>query len=164
MASGHEPLSSYQLINWWNMQKFSAVRYFMLARHLELWARFADNNAPARAEWAGSLKRMKSSCEQLSLQLSAKFIDESMLPLFENNVLPDKAKFLERVDILVGRIEDEMSLHLFLHIPSEKAAFYDSVEPLFGREVSDNFPSAITDIEEAGKCLLWEEVQHAYST
>src|SRR5438093_724451 len=49
-------------------------------------------------------------------------------------------------------LEREFSTILCLIIPSEKQKFYD--EPaLFGEDVSMKFPSALFDIDEAGKCL-----------
>jgi HEPN domain-containing protein len=49
------------------------------------------------------------------------------------------------------RIYDALSESMCLQIPPNKAEFYES-KHLFGEEVSNNFPSANYDIEEAGKC------------
>ncbi len=49
------------------------------------------------------------------------------------------------------RIEDELSLTMVWQIPPAMAGFF---EPnLFGPDVAEHFPSAILDLEDAGKCL-----------
>lgn len=47
----------------------------------------------------------------------------------------------------------ESSLKTALFLPPNRAAYYDPQSPLFGTEVNLQFPSAIFEIEEAGKCL-----------
>ena len=144
----------YSLIHWGDMLKFSAVRYFLLARHLELWAgALKDTDTPVSPDYGDNLRNFKSSCIELGLRLSAKYIEERMLNDFRDGKSPTGRVFCGLVDTLIGRIEDELELTLFLYIPSSRAEFYESVEPLFGEAVSDQFSSAITDIEEAGKCL-----------
>ncbi len=56
------------------------------------------------------------------------------------------------VEELQNRINDEAAATLFFRVPQEKARYYEDREP-FGEGVSRAFPSAILDIEEAGKCF-----------
>lgn len=49
-------------------------------------------------------------------------------------------------------IRRELCANLFLFIPESKRQFIEDKQP-FGEQVSTAFPSAIYDIEEAGKCL-----------
>lgn len=51
-----------------------------------------------------------------------------------------------------SRVIDEIPAALFLVVDEAKAGFYTGTN-LFGPDVADHFPSAIVDIEEAGKCL-----------
>lgn len=53
---------------------------------------------------------------------------------------------------LQERIQDELSQELLFQIPRSNVPFYEQPD-LFGVEVSQSFPSALFDIEEAGKCL-----------
>lgn len=53
---------------------------------------------------------------------------------------------------LQGRVIDELSIRLFMSIDADKQSFF-AEKNLFGQQVTDRFPSSITDIEEAGKCL-----------
>lgn len=58
-------------------------------------------------------------------------------------------------DELMGRLTDELStIHLFAL--DDASAMLHAGTDLFGTEVADRFPSAILDIEEAGKCLAFE--------
>jgi len=58
----------------------------------------------------------------------------------------------DAVSDLSLRIQDEMSLTLLLHIPNEKAKFYNNKE-LFGPDFSTKCPEATFDLDEAAKCL-----------
>src|SRR6185369_9757921 len=53
---------------------------------------------------------------------------------------------------LQDRIRDELDSVYFLLVPFEKARIYYSPNP-FGEAVSNKFGKAITDIQEASKCL-----------
>lgn len=53
---------------------------------------------------------------------------------------------------LRSRIDDQLKSRLFLYVPPKMAAFYEAKQ-LLGSEVESIFPSAIDDIEGAGKCL-----------
>jgi hypothetical protein len=53
---------------------------------------------------------------------------------------------------LHNRIEDDFSHHIMLVIPQEDARYVEQQGKLFGEKVIAAFPTAIEDIEEAGKC------------
>jgi hypothetical protein len=57
------------------------------------------------------------------------------------------------VEDLDRRLKDELTLRKLFVIDEKRAAFYQPSTPHFGQDVSDKFPSATYDIEEAGKCL-----------
>lgn len=48
------------------------------------------------------------------------------------------------------RLEDELSSHKFIYVSPNQVKFYGA---RFGLDVEDKFPTAISDIEYAGKCL-----------
>jgi hypothetical protein len=56
------------------------------------------------------------------------------------------------LDELNNRFRDEFLDVWFMHLPTDKVPFYNG-KNLFGQDVTDKFPSAIIDIEEAGKCF-----------
>jgi hypothetical protein len=53
---------------------------------------------------------------------------------------------------LKSRIEDQVKGRVFLFVTPTRAQYYQQPD-LFGAEVSERFPKAIDDIEDAGKCL-----------
>jgi hypothetical protein len=53
---------------------------------------------------------------------------------------------------LRNRLEDDAAAIQFVHVTPEFTRLYEEAD-LFGENVSTNFPSAIDDIAEAGKCL-----------
>ncbi len=55
------------------------------------------------------------------------------------------------IAILQDREDHELQDYVFGFIPAEKAGYYQNKE-LFGNQVHIRFPSAATDIEEAGNC------------
>jgi hypothetical protein len=56
---------------------------------------------------------------------------------------------------LEDRLHDELKLRKFFSIERNKEPFLLG-EDLFGKSVSDAFPSAILDIQEAAKCIAFE--------
>lgn len=52
-----------------------------------------------------------------------------------------------------ARLRDELSLTTVLVIEPERRKYFDTSSAMFGQEVADKLPSAISDIEDAGKCL-----------
>jgi hypothetical protein len=60
--------------------------------------------------------------------------------------------YKSRVEILRERIDDELRDITFLFIREREVEFYEN-DLLFGSDVQSNFPSATSDIKEAGNCF-----------
>jgi hypothetical protein len=147
-------IKPYTIISWLDMNKFSAASYFHVARHLEMWAIHKEEGLNSvTVDDLEILKGMRENCNNIGLKMSVLYIDQQLIPDFNDGQLPENQRFAKRIDILSDRILDELSLSLFLHIPSEKMVLYEQKEPLFGLKIMEVFPTAITDIQEAGKCL-----------
>jgi hypothetical protein len=59
-------------------------------------------------------------------------------------------------EILVSldeRVRDELSLVKLYVIEATKSSYFEPVKPHFGDEVEQNFPTAVFEIEEAGRCF-----------
>ena len=54
---------------------------------------------------------------------------------------------------LQARVRDELSLVKFLVIGQDRQRYYAQVEPIFGAEVTNKFPSTAFEIDEACKCF-----------
>lgn len=62
-----------------------------------------------------------------------------------------KTKLSALILELRNRISDEISRHLFMHIPMKQAEYHDHAA-LFGQEIRNRFPKANKEITEAGNC------------
>jgi len=58
----------------------------------------------------------------------------------------------EFIGDLDRRLRDELASAWFMHLDKKEADLYNGKD-LFGENVSNNFPSTVREIEEAGKCL-----------
>src|ERR1700723_413509 len=97
-------------------------------------------------------------CEEMGLELSA----EKAKRIHAGNAIMKAMSVQNRQPLdelesdlrdLLGRVQDEMKLRVFLHIPVDKARHFEPANPPFGQDVFDRFPSAIDDVYEAGNCL-----------
>lgn len=96
-----------------------------------------------------NFRRIKKLCSQVGLSLSVKHAERV---LSNHATAMTYAELKAAVTQLRDRISDELDTVYFLHMPLQKAQIYYDAHP-FGEAVSDKFPKAITDIQEASKCL-----------
>jgi hypothetical protein len=64
--------------------------------------------------------------------------------------------FHARVDELVICIQLELARNLFFWVPPERTKYYKAIEELFSERMSNAFPSAVSEIREAGRCLAFD--------
>jgi hypothetical protein len=148
-------VTPYRLVSWWDMEKFSAGTFYILARIIEQIADHGRTHPPDeiiptdRAEYdSENLLEVAADCSAIGLRLSAICANELAEKLKEEITFGERSSIL---DILQGRIKDEMNTQLFLYIPTERVWSYDQKE-LFGQGVNNKFPEAQFDITEAGNC------------
>src|SRR5438034_3071734 len=90
---------------------------------------------------------LDSACDQIA----------RMLDRFGNtDALVTEREFCQLHTDLHNRIMDDFSHHLLFAIPRDEVKYYEQRGSLFGDAVIKGFPSAIEDIEEAGKCYATE--------
>jgi hypothetical protein len=109
----------------------------------------AEITPQQRIEALDELRRMQEFCRDGGLDVSgimAEMVEENFRTETRHEYVGNK--LLE----LLQRMHDELSLRLVFQIPIAKAKYYKEKE-LFSAAVSLAFPSAIVDIEEAGKCF-----------
>ena len=114
------------------------------------------SNTEAIADWerkykvTENLQDMKVECEEAKLCDAARQIG-IILKRLEN---PDLRFEYLRValesvqEAIIGGFQDST----FIRIPEDKIQYYEATHP-FGSDVSDRFPKAMSDIQEAAKCL-----------
>lgn len=98
-------------------------------------------------------RELTAHCEELGLIASAAtsrligdFIEQAPRPIL--------ADWHGMQSDLHGRLRDELAARLLMFVEPDKSRFYTE-SSLLGPEVAERFPSAIDDIEEAGKCLAF---------
>jgi hypothetical protein len=147
-----------RLISLWEMLQFAADSFARLTMCLRgafvsLEGSEKDtvsaNAAQTIAEWN---EELRGHLEVLGLRMSVDTAQRISL-LIELTPEPDRKLLRQFIEDLVTRVEDELKSVRFFVVPPNKHHFYEQKQPLFGQQVWENFPSAISDIEEAGKCL-----------
>jgi hypothetical protein len=97
------------------------------------------------------LVRAHALCSAVpSLNLVTLEIDRLSVKLSSNTMRLDSLS--NDIEHLLNRIFDELDSHFYFAVTVPYAAIYEAAFP-FGEEVFNNFPSAIKDIQNAGKCL-----------
>jgi hypothetical protein len=136
------------------MKPFHAVTYYTLGSlltnmKLELAKTDKDSMALKRKKSAlpallGSIGRI---CSEVHLEVSSDYISEirSKLPEMANSTLAVKLNELQSIVVL------ELQKQLFMFIPPEEARFYEK-SSLLSSLASENFPSTLKEITEAGSC------------
>jgi hypothetical protein len=146
----------YKLVNWWDMEKFSAEKFVHIASNLTgKSAQFCTEDGQRvvndfeRRKLASLLDGLANECEQVGLKVSCLQIRASSAALGATALIGIQVSQL-LVDL--GRaISSEMSAHLFMRIFPERVDFYEQ-EEMFGVAVNDGFPSAVRDVRESGSC------------
>jgi len=96
-----------------------------------------------------ALQTARTWCVATELDSSIKGIDYVL------SLSPKELQFRALKGIvgeLRRRIEDELATVFLMHVPPNKIGYYMDA-PQFGPQVAAKFSEAVTDIQEAGKCL-----------
>jgi len=146
------------LVGWWDMQKFDAGKYLIVAGNL---AGMAQSLAVMGQPFPLSEQNRTNShrqfleraeeCREIGLIISAAQFETAAENLTGN---PGPIYSLQIGQIIVdlqNLMMNEMKTHLFLWVKSEKAKYYEQ-EELFGKAVADKFSSTEQDIRSAGNC------------
>jgi len=94
----------------------------------------------------GLLVEIRDDCASAGLKMSVLLVDNFVLN--DKTTYSDAGRFVHE---LGERITDELTLCLFMQVPTDRASYYADT-PQFGDKVSQKFPKAVTDIQEAAKC------------
>lgn len=102
------------------------------------------------ASWVDALNLLKDRCLECGLELSTIAV-ERLRDDIKRGDMKNWTQFSSRIPEIHQRIQDELDLHLFMQIPRDRVNYFQKTG-LFGEGVSKAFPSASSDIEEAGNC------------
>ena len=150
-------VNPYWLVSWWDMKKFTADKYFLIAEHLgnlkrklQLALRESNNVGLKKDSLdAGALRGVQSLCAGIGLNVSTKATSHLWKLMVSEKINIPAA--LDSLAALERTIKWEMEDRLFMFIPPDRADYYEKPE-LFGSEVNTRFPTLQFDITESGNC------------
>lgn len=143
------------------MLRFHAEKFLQISQRVEaLWRAFPDDDAYLtdderliclnKLNFANNLKYILSVCDESKL-IGVKGQVDRVMHMF--TIGPIRHRDIRKALVaLQERIYDALAESFFMQIPPDKASYFNTPN-LFGDSVTNNFPTAIYDIEEAGKCL-----------
>lgn len=142
------------------MKRFYSNSFLEISRYFEAVAVLTEYQNPAHSEeilkdkvrsiLRERLEDLIKVCTDVELNYSLMHLQRMEEALSEPEYTIGQCALSIRE--LQRRIDDEMSSILLMLIPQNRIEYYEGSN-LFGQEVSDKFPSAVIDIEEAGKCF-----------
>ncbi|MGE0645094.1 MAG: hypothetical protein AB7P24_15630 [Nitrospira sp.] len=148
-----------QFISLYDMLEFKAGRFFNLALTLQILQNAMDKKPSDREMDDDSkdflckeLEKAKEHCEGIGLPMTVLQIDRAIVNLQEKDIWLDFGSVSAHIKNIYLRIQDELGLQLFMHIPSENARYYLQPQKVLGQAVLDKFPSIINDVESSCRC------------
>lgn len=98
------------------------------------------------------LQNLKILCNEIGLEFTVISIDETIASVLSGEELLGY-QLQSKLKEIQKRISQELSLNTAFIIPRSRAKeYYENATP-FGEIVSNSFPTAVFDIEEASKCF-----------
>jgi hypothetical protein len=134
-------MQEHDASNWFLVSRLVAALYGDAARHLE-------NSISDREQLL-----ILNGCRELSMPVSAGVVGTRKAIVADpNGVIRINRDVVTTCEVIGDTITAELSSMIFLRIANEHVNLYREKQ-LFGAKVAEVFPAAISDIEEAGKCL-----------
>lgn len=144
-----------RLINWWDMEKFSAHIFVSIGRLLERVCKFYASQ-PQNAVDADATSGINTFLDEIEERIAEIGLHFSLVQVQRTRVSVANGTNHQTVSTLLNeleaRIRDEMRTNLFLFVPQSRAGFYAKPES-FGQDVNKRFPSIQFDLVESGNCF-----------
>lgn len=117
----------------------------------ELKHQIPDGKVRIKRSWNSTIDEYYKLCSKHGLRVARHFMrDVSMY--FNATSTVDGKQVKECISRAQEATYSELEAELFLHIPREKITLFEAKD-LFGAGVAAKFPSAMSDVAEAGRCL-----------
>jgi hypothetical protein len=156
----------YELVSWWDMEKFSAEAFYKIARFIEMASIGGEEAKRIMMELGrGAGVSIRPHCEALGLAMSVtqthrvkQAIDHMDEVTAET---PQDQEAIKRVNLeyqtamksLQERIQDEMAKNLFLFVPPEDAPFYNNADAYAPVAAVAKWAHLSEDFSEGAKCF-----------
>jgi hypothetical protein len=146
-------LTSHRLWSFWEMLKEYPSGFAQLMSTLStVQSALMVNPGGYGDKERGDIKRLIEMSRVLTHDLDLKFTELHLDRMAKEVTKATPAQIVESVETLMERIQDELDSRHFYFVPEALVKYYSTAD-LFGAAVAAKFPSAIGDIEDAGKCL-----------
>jgi hypothetical protein len=137
--------------------RFSAEKYYALGMSFgELNHQFKTinvNNQRTVDLFSKFFEDQAATCEEIGLTVAASIARKA---IGEIKDLTTVDPIRQNLKSLSSVIHSEMEQNIFLRVRPEMRRYFEQMEPVFGKSVESQFPSALIDISEAAKCLALE--------
>jgi hypothetical protein len=147
------------LINWWNMEKFSAEMFFRIGEVMEkLQASWGkpdtdfSSHLQTKVYDVALLEIFVQQCDLVGVNVAARLMERLKNDLSIDKPTIEPMEVSNRLRYIFDTIIVEMSNNVFMYIPKERSTRYGLEEP-FGSKVAKSFPSISFDAKEAGNCF-----------
>lgn len=151
---------SYGLVSLWDMIRIQLEHYLTLGKNIATLRRVLEeqDNFGAMAVVGGQklspsaatvavIGQLRDACEALGLEVSTRTIDATMKSFSGPS----------QIEVLLNVVQSEMSSRLFLHVPHDRAKFWETDIHL-GEKARSVFGVAASEIRASGTayaCGLW---------
>jgi len=150
-------ISSYSLINWWEMLEFNAETFFYLSARLHglsIALTVSPDSSQVAAAWDSlgqELEGVRTSCEELGLTLSVMQANRAIASWEANR----RADCGAEIIALKNRISDEFSQRKFFCVEKDRTDFLSRVGDW--TELERTRPSVVIEIARAARCFEYGE-------
>lgn len=130
----------------------SLVRVEIIAAADPAWVIGETSRIEAMKAW---VTRLRTELLNLDLPMTARMAEEVLGSLgFADKASPASSSVItNEIREMRTRLAHELEGKMVYGLTAREAQWVKQTEPLFGTAVADKFPSASTEIEEAGKCI-----------
>jgi hypothetical protein len=163
----------YQFISWLEMLQFSAKMFLWCGKLLHeiktdcligsipgtgnepTFHVAADIDERARTKALKILVMINEHFRDLGMQITADTVQDVVDDLNKTSVRRNFQWLMDKAGDIDSLAHKELSGKVFLYVPAEQAKYFPRKNDfhLFGESVAEAFPSATSDITEAGQCL-----------
>lgn len=145
-------MDSITVWNLWDMLKFYAENFVAITRdlkYLEDVFNAQEDNPDLHYQ---DIEYLNKYIDSIIDNLKEIKLNVSLEKAISMKKIKDRQLMANAIYDLQSRIHDELKSNYFLSLSWSEKEFYEPKEPLFGKDVAENFPSIVYEIDQAGKC------------
>lgn len=165
--------TSKRLLSLWDMLKLPIASLIGSFMHITDFGRVVNDasiNSPGQniyfspsiySDLTRNVNDFLLACEKTELLVTLnaakefkKLLDQIRQPTGSGVIAEEQVTVYSNYAIgVIACFTNEAETRHLLSVPNAKVKFFEPTEPLFGSQVAENFPLAVDDIADAGRCL-----------